>query len=290
MSNGYPTKPVGKRVAVVTDSTSYVPQRLYESLGVRTVSLYVGWDGDLRPECSYCDLPAFYERLRREPEVPRTSQPSIGDFLDVYRPLVEAGTDVASVHLAAGLSGTCESAREAAALLAQEGHDARVEVIDAETGAGGLGLVVIAAAECADGGADLDTVARCARDTRAGLDIFFYLDTLEFLRRGGRIGAARAMLGTALQLKPILTFGTEIAPVARVRTRARGLDRLAEYLRELRARGANRWIVQQIQCEEPSRRMLEQGREIFNSEPEFVSEVGPVLGAHLGAGMLVGGF
>src|SRR5581483_1476408 len=105
----------------------------------------VGWDGDLRPEHEYADLDAFYARLRDSPELPKTSQPSAGDFLAVYRPLLARGCDVVSIHLSEGLSGTCQSAREAAAILAAEGRERTVTVHDAQTGAGGLGCLVLAA-------------------------------------------------------------------------------------------------------------------------------------------------
>ena len=276
-------------VAVVTDSTTYVPGELLDRLGVARVSLYVGWGGDLRPEREYADLDAFYARLKESPKLPTTSQPSVGDFVAVYEPLVRAGRDVASIHIAAGLSGTCESAREAAKVVAEAGHPGRVEVVDGETGAGGLGCVVVAAAEAAAQGARLDAVVRAAREARAGLDIWFCLDTLEYLHRGGRIGAAQAVFGTALKIKPILTFGAEIAPVARVRTHRRAFEQMVGYLRELHGRGATDWIVQHAQSAADAERLVAHGREIFGTEPLFCTEVGPVLGAHLGAGMLVGG-
>src|SRR3954453_9896132 len=106
MSGEYRPPAGSNRVAVVTDSTTYLPPELLSSLDVHTVSLYVGWDGELRAEVEYADLDAFYLRLRESPVLPATSQPSIGDFLAVYRPLLEAGRDVASVHIAEGLSGT----------------------------------------------------------------------------------------------------------------------------------------------------------------------------------------
>ena len=115
------------------------------------------------------------------------------------------------------------------------------------------------------------------------------MDTLEYLRRGGRIGAAQAMLGTALKFKPILTFGTEIAPVGRVRTHRRAFERMVEYLRELNDRGASDWIVQHAQEPEDAARLLAEGVSIFGSPPLFCTQVGPVLGAHLGSGLLVGG-
>jgi DegV family protein with EDD domain len=279
----------GRSVTVVTDSTAYLPAATIEHWRIEQVSLYVGWDGDLRPEREYTDLDAFYARLSESSRLPTTSQPSVGDFLECYRPLVSAGRDVLSVHIAAGLSGTCESAREAARILAEEHQPGAVEVIDSETGAGGLGCLALAAAGVAARGGTLaeaaDTVAR-ARET---LDIWFCLDTLEYLRRGGRIGAAQAVVGTALKVKPILTFGTEIAPVERVRTHRRALERMVAYLHELHDRGANGWIVQHAQAGDDAAMLVAEGSALFGHEPLFCTEVGPVLGAHLGSGVLVGG-
>lgn len=274
-------------VAVVTDSTTYVPAAMLDALGVRRVDLYVGWDGDMQPESSWSDLDAFYGRLSASERTPTTSQPSVGDFADAYAPLLEAGREIVSVHIAAGISGTYESAREAARTL--DAAD-RITVIDGRTGAGGLGCLVVAAAEAArDGDADGAAVAAAVERARSTLDIWFCLDTLEFLHKGGRIGAARALLGSALRIKPLLTFGEEIAPVGRVRTARRALERMGAYLVELHDRGATDWIVQHAQAAEDAAHLVAAGREVFGTEPLFCTEVGPVLGAHLGRGMLVGG-
>jgi DegV family protein with EDD domain len=275
--------------AIVTDSTPYLPQRLIERWAIRQVSLYVGWEGDLHHEEDYDDLDAFYARLHDSRQLPTTSQPSAGDFLDCFQPLVSAGRDVVSVHLAGGLSGTCESAREAARIVAEAGHPGRVEVLDSQTGAGGLGCLVLVAAGVAEQGGSAEAVIDAVRAARESLDIWFCLDTLEYLRRGGRIGAAQAVVGTALKVKPILTFGTEITPVGRVRTHERAFERMVAYLHELHDRGATDWIVQHAQAPRDAERLVSAGGEIFGSEPLFCTQVGPVLGAHLGAGMLVGG-
>ncbi len=276
-------------VAIVTDSTTYLPEAMLDGLGVHRVSLYVGWEGELLPERSYEDLDAFYARLRESPSLPTTSQPSVGDFVEVYRPLVQAGRDVLSIHIAEGLSGTCQSAREAARAIAEEGHGATVTVHDARTGAGGLGLLVVQAARLAASGRSAAEILGAVEEAHRTLDIWFCLDTLEYLRRGGRIGAAQSIVGTALRVKPILTFGEEIKPVGRVRTRARALERMRGFLDELHEREANEWIVQHAQSAGDAARLVETGSELFGKEPLFCTEVGPVLGAHLGAGMLVGG-
>ncbi|HEY4450583.1 MAG TPA: DegV family protein [Solirubrobacteraceae bacterium] len=276
-------------VAVITDSTPYLPAALIERWRIHEVSLYVGWAGQLRPECDYTDLDAFYARLSASPQLPSTSQPSVGDFLARYEPLLAAGHDILSVHIASGLSGTCASAEEAGRIARERGLPGTVRVLDSQTGAGGLGCVVAVAAAAAQAGASLEEVAGAVTAARQTLDIWFCLDTLEYLRRGGRIGAAQAMVGTALKVKPILTFGTEIAPVGRVRTHRRAFERMVSYLQELHDRGASDWVVQHAQSRADADALVEAGTAIFGFEPLFCTEVGPVLGAHLGAGMLVGG-
>ncbi len=275
-------------VAIVTDSTSYLPPALIERWGIEQVSLYVGWSGEHLPEADY-DLEAFYKRLRESPELPSTSQPSTGDFLARFEPLADAGRDVLSVHIASGLSGTYENAVEAARILTEKGLPGRVEVLDSQTGAGGLGCLVIEAARSAERGLPIDEVARSVREARKRLDIWFCLDTLEYLRKGGRIGAAQALVGTALKVKPILTFGTEIAPVGRVRTRKRAQERMVSYLHELKNREASDWVVQHAQSASAAEELVAEGTEILGCPPLFCTQVGPVLGAHLGAGLLVGG-
>ena len=150
-------------------------------------------------------------------------------------------------------------------------------------------MALIAARAARNGASGEDTMAEVER-ARGSLKMWFAIDTLEYLRKGGRIGAAQAFLGSALQIKPILTLEEEITPVERVRTRRRAFERLVEYARRRQVDGADAWVVQHIQDHETARHLVEECRDIFGSEPEFVSEVGPVLGAHVGPGMIgVGG-
>jgi DegV family protein with EDD domain len=277
-------------VSVATDSTHYLPRSLADELGVHQVSLYVGWSGQPERELDMDGFRAFYERLKTDPELPSTSQPSIGDFLAVWEPLLDEGRDVVSIHLAGGISGTAEAARQAHALLAERGLGERVEVIDGETACGGMGLLVLAASAAAAAGADKEAVAARVREARKALRIWFCLDTLEYLRRGGRIGKAQAWLGGTLRIKPILSLEFEIVPVERVRTAGRAFERMVRYAEELHAAGSDGWVVQHIQAPEQAERLVERCREIFDSEPLFVSEVGPVIGTYTGPGLIgVGG-
>jgi DegV family protein with EDD domain len=273
-------------VAVATDSTHYLPRSLADREGVHQVSLYVGWKDATRRELEMDGFDDFYERLRTDPVLPTTSQPSIGDFLEVWEPLIDDGREVVSIHLAGGISGTCEAARQAHALLAERGLGDRVEVIDAESACGGAGLLVLAACAAARAGADKDGVVQRVRDARKVLRIWFCLDTLEYLRRGGRIGKAQAWLGGTLRIKPILSLEYEIVPVERVRTAGRAFERMVGYAQELHDSGADGWVVQHIQAPEQAGRLIERGREIFGSDPVFASEVGPVIGTYTGPGLI----
>ena len=233
---------------------------------------------------------AFYERLRADPELPTTSQPSIGDFLAVWEPLLQQGHEIVSIHLAGGISGTCEAARQAHALLGERGLADRVEVIDAESGCGGAGLLALAACAAARSGAEMDAVVARVREARSALKIWFCLDTLEYLRRGGRIGKAQAWLGGTLKIKPILSLEYEITPVERVRTAGRAFERMVDYAKELHEAGADGWVVQHIQAPDQAQRLIDRCREIFDTEPVFSSEVGPVIGTYTGPGLIgVGG-
>src|SRR4051794_4660606 len=273
--------------AVVCDTTGYLPSELVAERGIKTISLYVSVDGHQERESEISDFDDFYERLRGSESGATTSQPSIGDFLEVYEPLLAEGREVVSIHISAGISGTFEAAGQARERLVEEDKGGeRLHVMDSRTAAGGMGLCALGAASAAAAGADAaGTVAR-AKETRESLKMWFAIDTLEYLRRGGRIGGARAWIGGALKIKPILTLEEEIKPVVRGRTRAPSLGRLRDYARQRKDSGADGWVVQYIQDKETADSLVEDCYEIFGCEPAFISEVGPVLGAHVGPGLL----
>jgi DegV family protein with EDD domain len=273
-------------VAVATDSTHYLPRPLADREGMHQVSLYVGWGDERERELELGGFDGFYARLRSDPELPTTSQPSIGDFLEVWEPLIETGHDVVSIHLAGGISGTCEAARQAHALLGERGLGDRVEVIDSESACGGTGLLALAACGAARAGEGKEAVVARVREARKTLRIWFCVDTLEYLQRGGRIGRAQAWLGGTLKIKPILSLEYEIVPVERVRTAGRAFERMVSHAQELHDSGADAWVVQHIQAPEQSQRLIERCREIFACEPVFTSEVGPVIGTYTGPGLL----
>jgi DegV family protein with EDD domain len=275
-------------VAVVTDTCHYLPREVVERLGIVEVPLHVHVDGRDALESDLRDLDAYYGRLGDLGALPTTSQPSVGEFLAAFQPLLDAGRDVVSVHLSGGISGTFASALQARDALGDQAS--RVRVLDSESACGGQGLMVLGTAAAARDGLDADAVVERALQTRGALDMWFAIDTLEYLRRGGRIGGAQAWLGAALKIKPILTLGAEITPVERVRTSKRAFQRLVDYAERLKDRGQDGWVVQHIQAPDEAARLAERVHGIFGIDPAFVSEVGPVIGTHVGPGLLgVGG-
>jgi DegV family protein with EDD domain len=280
------------QTAVVTDTTAYLPVDLVAASGIRVISLYVTLDGVQQRESEITteNYDDFFERLRRSSEGATTSQPSVGDFTDLYEPLLASGGDIVSIHISAGISGTYGSALQAKQALTDSGAGGeRIHVLDSRTGCGGQGLMALAAAQAARRGASgAETLAK-AEQARKSLKLWFSIDTLEYLRRGGRIGSAQAWLGSALQIKPILTLEEEISPVERVRTRRRAFERMVDLFRDRNDAGATAWVVQHIHDPDTARKLVDEGRQIFGTDPIFVSEIGPVIGAHVGPGLIGGG-
>jgi DegV family protein with EDD domain len=275
------------KTVVVCDTTAYLPVELVASMGIQTISLYVAVDGVQEPEAEISDYGAFYERLRASEDGATTSQPSVGDFVTVYEPLLAAGREIVSIHISSGISGTFEAAGQARERLVAEGKGGeRIHLFDSRSACGGMGYSVLAAAAAARAGADAPEALARARQAREELKMWFAIDTLEYLRRGGRIGGARAWIGSALKIKPILTLEEEITPVERVRTRARSLERLRDYARQRHEAGLDAWVIQHIQDFETASALADDCREIFGCEPVYVSEIGPVIGAHVGPGLI----
>lgn len=274
-------------VKVVCDSTGYVPDELLAAYDIQRVSLSVVWGDKAARETEITDLDGFYGELREMKNLPTTSQPSVGEFLEVYRPIIEAGDEIYSAHFSSGISGTYQSAVQAKDQLVREGIDpGRITVLDTGLACGGYAAVVLAAAEKAKAGVSHDTVSAAAETMRQNLDFWFAIDTLEYLQRGGRIGAVASWVGTAIKIKPILTVTREgIIPVERVRTQNRVIARLFELAEHAIPQGGG-YVVQHVQAPELAQRVADECRRRFGGEPLFVGEIGPVIGAHVGPGLI----
>jgi DegV family protein with EDD domain len=278
-------------VAVVTDSTASLPGALTDSLGITVVSLYYDVGGGALRESDFDgDFGRFYAQLDASKSVATTSEPSVEDFVVVFDGLLQRHSAVVSVLISSGISETYSTARQAAARLESEGRGGeRVVVIDSAGAGGQLGVQALAGAEAAAAGEDASGVIAAARRARQEVRQWILVDTLEYLRRGGRIGSAAAWLGSALDLKPILMIESQFRAVERVRTRKRAVERLVELMRQRRAVGADRWFVQHAHAHEDAKRLAERLTELLGTEPKFISELGPVVATHVGPGTLVAG-
>jgi DegV family protein with EDD domain len=271
------------RVAVVTDSTAYLPAGVAEHLGVRVVPLQVIVGGAVRAEGA--DIgPAELAAALSAGEPVSTSRPSPSLFAAAYRDAFAAGAgSIVSVQLSGAMSGTVDAARLAAS---EVGGDVRV--LDSGSVGMAMGFAVIAAAEAAAAGADADAAVAAAQRTLAATRAFFYVDTLEFLRRGGRIGAAAALVGSALGVKPLLCVRDgRIEPLERVRTASRALIRLEELVVEAAGDGPGGVAIHHLAS--PVRAAgLAQALDVRVPKLDelVTTEVGAVVGAHTGPGML----
>ena len=271
-------------VAVVTDSTAYLPPGMADAHGISEVPLHVvlgsrtGIEG---LEVSPGDVAsALAERRLRV----STSRPTPAEFAACYRAL--GRRQVVSVHLSAELSGTYDAAVLAAGEVAADGVE--VTVVDSRMLAMGLGFAVVAAAQAADAGGDVPAVVEAAVRTAAATDVIFYVDTLEHLRRGGRIGAAAALVGTALAVKPLLHVADgRIAPLEKVRTASKALARLEDLVVARAGDGPVEAAVHHLAARDKGELLAERLRaRLPRLESLHVSEVGAVVGAHVGPGLL----
>jgi DegV family protein with EDD domain len=270
-------------VAVVTDSTAYLPADLVARYGIHVVPLYVVLAGQSGREGQDITPEDVARALATRGQVVSTSRPTPGDFEAAYRDCLDAGADrIVSVHLSAELSSTCDAARLGAAQL---GGD-RVTVLDSRSTAMGAGFPVLAAARAAAAGAGPEEVAAAASSLAAATRTFFVPDTLEHLRRGGRIGAAAALLGSALAVKPLLHMQDgRVVPLEKVRTSARALARLVQRVSELAGEAPVSVAVHHLAAPERAERLAGELRSRLPALRElYVSELGPAIGAHVGPG------
>lgn len=272
-----------QRVTVVTDSTSYLPAGLADRLGVRVVSLQVQLGGHTGLEG--IDIsPAEVTAALRQRIAVTTSRPAPAEFVECYRAALAAGADeVVSLHLSAELSGTCDSARLAAAEF-----DGAVRVIDSRSAAMALGFGVLAAARAAESGASAEAVEQAARSRLESSTALFYVDSLEWLRRGGRIGAAAARFGTALSVKPLLHLSDgRIVGLEKVRTASKAIARLVQLAVTAAGDQPVDIAVQHLAAAERAADLTAQLRQALpRVEQLYESEVGAVVGAHVGPGLL----
>ncbi len=271
-----------RKVALVTDSTAYIPQPLVEQYGIRVAPQVLIWDGETYLDGVDIQPNEFFERLATSKTLPTSSQVSVKSFLEIFRDLHANGYDILAVLISSKLSGTISSAEQAKAML----PEARIEIVDSYTVAMALGFVVLAAARAAAEGASLETCREIAERTKERVGAVLTVQTLEFLHRGGRIGGAARLVGTMLNIKPILEVrGGRVEPLEKARTRKKALRRMIDIVVErVSDHDKIRVAALHANAEEDARWVLEQIRARVPLEEALISTVSPVIGVHVGPG------
>jgi DegV family protein with EDD domain len=269
----------------VTDSTSYLPAADRERYGIAVVTLSVNFGSESYPE-EGLDSAWFYQRMASEAEVPTSSQPSVADLAGAFEAIVAAGDEVCGIFISSEMSGTYSTAELARNLVLETHPDARIELVDSRANCMQLGFVVLEAARAADVGASLPDVAAAARATISRTRMLFVPHTLDYLRKGGRIGGASALLGSLLQIRPILTVRDGKTDVfAKVRTKKRALAEMTKTVVEdgQRAGGLAEVIVHHIDDEAEGREFVALLAEATGHQMAL-QPIGAVVGLHVGPG------
>ena len=269
------------RIAVVTDSTAYLPPELVAQYGIYVMPQQLIWGDETFLDGVTMDPPTFYERLSRSADIPTTSQASAGEFADLFAEAARNADGIVGVFISTELSGTVASALTARESLPH----LPIEVVDSRSTTMGLGFVALAAARAAAKGRGLAEVAAAARELVPRVNVFFVVETLEYLHQGGRIGGASRLLGSALRIKPLLHLtGGRIDALGRVRTKRKAVERMLEVMAGRVGDAPVHAAVIHANAPEEATRLREQVRERFSYAELHLADLSPVIGTHVGPG------
>jgi DegV family protein with EDD domain len=272
-------------IKIVTDSTAYLPEDTIRQHDIRVVPLYVHFGDQALKEGVELSNEAFYTRLQAAPALPTTSQPSPGEFSEVFEELVHAGHEIITLTISSKLSGTWNSAMSAKADL----PDAGISVVDSLSTSVGLQLMVEAAAEAIAAGATRHEIVERIEEIKEKMSIFFVVDTLEYLAKGGRIGNAKAFLGTLLKVKPILFLEDgAIEPLEQVRSKRKAIARLLCLVEDCLDGNSSlaRIAVAHGMALEEAQAFIQEIEGRLDCAQPFIAEIGPVIGTHTGPGVI----
>lgn len=271
---------------IVTDTGANLPREVRDEFGILAVPLQVAFgDKSYRDEVELT-MAQFMRMLHENKHHPVTSQPSAGQFVDTYLPLLQGGDEIVSIHLPRKLSGTVASAEMAKTMLdAEFGGNAPISVLDQPSVSMGQGLLAVEAARAARAGMSRAEVVARVQHRASQVKLFFVLDTLEYLRRGGRIGRATALMGSIFSIKPVLEIADgAVEPIERVRSRQAGFRRLVELVQQRTGGGKLHAAVLHAQALEDANRLAAELQARFNLVEFFLGEIGPVIATHSGPG------
>ena len=268
------------KVAVVVDSTAYIPPALVAQYNIHVIPQILNWEGTSLRDGVDITPDAFYRRLATAKEMPTTSQPSAGEFHEFFSQVAETAESIVAVLISKSLSGTQASATAAADMM----PDFPIEIVDSESAAMGLGYMALAAARAAENGADYKEAAEAARALVKDMRVLFVVDTLEFLHRGGRIGGAQRFIGSMLSIKPILhLLNGKIEPLASVRTKKKALAHLLDVAKEeMAGKSGIKAAVIHASAADDAQKLHDELKQILNPDEMHIVDLSPVVGAHVG--------
>lgn len=273
-------------IKIVTDSTSYLPSQALADYPISIVSLSVLLKGENIREVEI-DPETFYDTLAQASEIPSSSQPSPYELYTVFEEIVKEGNSLLGIFISSEMSGTYASAQSTKQALLEKYPDAQIEILDSRTNCMQLGFAALVAAQAAHEGKSFEEVVALTQDVIANSRFLFTPDTLTYLKKGGRIGGASALVGTLLQIKPILTvLDGKTAVFTKVRTKKKAIEALINGLMEdLKTRDLGDIIVHHIDCPEEGR-LLADRLETLLHRPVLIQPIGPVIGVHVGPGSM----
>ena len=272
------------KVLVVTDSSASLPESLKNELNIQVIPLWLVWDEESYQDGVDIDPPTFYKRLKDSKSLPSSTQPTVEEFKEFFTSRADSCSGFVNVLASSKISGTVDSAIAAKGQLPH----LPVKVVDSLFTAMGQGLIVAAAARAAAQGKSIDEVAQVAEKTRDETHLLFVVDTLEYLHKGGRIGGAKRLLGTALNIKPILHFEDgSIQPLSQTRTKKKGVLELLEIAEErLGGKNMAEAAIVHVNCLDEGQKLMDIVKQRFNPPLLHFSDVSPVVGTHVGPGAL----
>ena len=271
------------KVAVVTDSVAMLPERLAKDLDIRVVPIVLNHGGRSYRDGIDLTTSEFYRLLRTADELPTTSAPSVGEFAGTFEEALSSAEAVVTVHVSSELTSVYRNALLAAETIAGD----RVHVLDSRSATMAQGFIALAASRAARAGADFEAVVAAAEEVRSKVRFFAFLETLEYLRRGGRVGGAAALMGNALQLRPIVhVVDGRIAPLARPRTRRKATQALLDIMSSEVADRSVHAAILHADSSEDAEDLRRRVQDRFDCVELHVTELTPVMGTHTGPGLL----
>ena len=273
-------------IRIVTDSTSYIPSEYIEKYGIKVVSLNIMVNGVSKREVDI-DNKYFYKEMNESNEVPKSCQPIPQEMIDIFKEIVEAGDSIVGIFLSSKMSGTYSTANMIKEMILEEYKDADIHILDSKTNCMQMGFAVIEAAKASAEGKCIDEIISIAEHVFNNSRFLFAPETLDYLKKGGRIGGAASLFGNIFQVRPILTVvNSETSVFKKVRTRRKVIDEIVnEVLADIKANGLGDIIVHHINCEEDGLKLAKVLEEKL-SRKVSIQSIGPVIGLHVGPGSI----